>query len=183
MKLKDAVENEYFEWLYNYVCKNKVHDGISYKKLFMTLHDTEFIFSIPNDVNRAIDGVDLRYRFEIYFEEREEMVLPYCIEGPCSVLEMLIALAVRCEESIMNDSRFGDRTHQWFWRMLSNLGLSLMTDDIFDREYVKEKINIFLNREYEPDGKGGLFYIRNCDSDLRNVEIWAQLCWYLDTFV
>ena len=56
-----------------------------------------------------------------------------------------------------------------------------MTDDRYDEGYALEKIYIFLNREYEPNGKGGLFFIRNCKEDLRNVEIWAQLCWYLDT--
>lgn len=183
MDLQDVVENAYFEWLYNYVCKNKVHDKVSYRKLFATLHDTEFTFIIPNDINRAADGVDLRYRFEIEFEEKEEMSLPYKIQGPCSVLEMIIALAIRCEESIMDNPEYGDRTGQWFWRMMSNLGLSLMTDDIYDRDYVKDKINIFLKRQYSPDGKGGLFYIRDCNEDLRTVEIWAQLCWYLDKFV
>lgn len=183
MDLQDVVENEYFEWLYNYVCKNKVHDKISYKKLFATLHDTEFIFSIPNDVNRAEDGIYLRYTFKNYFEEFEGIPLPCKIMGPCSVLEMLVALSIKCEENIMDNPEYGDRTAQWFWMMMSNLGLSLMTDDIYDRDYVKERIDIFLNREYSPEGKGGLFYIKDCSEDLRNVEIWAQLCWYLDRFV
>lgn len=183
MELSHVIENEYFEWLYNYVCKYKVHGDVSYRKLFAMLHDTEFIFSIPNDVNRAIDGEDLRYRFSLEFEEREGVPIPCKIEGPCSVLEMMVALAIRCEETIMDDPRYGDRTAQWFWRMMSNLGLGLMTDDIYDRDLVKHKLDIFLHREYEPDGKGGLFYIRDCAEDLRKVEIWAQLCWYLDKFV
>ena len=122
-------------------------------------------------------------RFELEFEEREGISLPCKITGPCSVLEMMIALAIRCEETIMDNPLYGDRTAQWFWRMMSNLGLGLMTDDIYDRDLVKQKIDRFLNREYDPDGKGGLFYIRGCAEDLRNVEIWAQLCWYLDLFV
>ena len=183
MELQDIVENEYFEWLYNSVCKNRVHDKVSYRKLFMLLHDTEFIFSIPNDVNRAKDGEELRYRFFLELEEKEGVYPPVNIEGPCSVLEMLVALSIKCEESIMDDFQYGDRTAQWFWGMLRNMGIGLMTDDIFDRDYVKEKIDIFMNREYEPDGKGGLFYIRDCKEDLRNVEIWIQLCWYLDKFV
>ena len=142
MNIQDVVENEYFEWLYNYVCKNKVHSKISYRNLLMMLHETEFIFSIPNDENRAVDGENLRYRFELEFEEREGMGLPCKITGPCSVLEMMIALAIRCEETIMDDPLYGDRTAQWFWRMMSNLGLGLMTDDIYDREYVKERIDI-----------------------------------------
>ncbi len=183
MEIQDVVENEYFEWLYNYVCKNRVHDKVSYRKLFMTLHDTEFIYSIPNDVNRAIDGTTLRYRFATEFEEREGLPLPSRIQGPCSVLEMLVALSIKIEEGIMDDPLYGDRTSQWFWGMISNLGIGMMSDDIYDRDLVKEHLTIFLHREYEPNGKGGLFYIRDCPDDLTKVEIWTQLCWYLDKFV
>ena len=65
--------------------------------------------------------------------------------------------------------------------MIRNLGLGSMTDVNFDDDYVKDRIEIFLYREYEPDGKGGLFTIKNCDIDLRTVEIWTQLCWYIDS--
>lgn len=184
MDFQDHLENEYFEWLYNCVCKNRTHGKISYKKLFMMLHDTEFTWIVPRDVNRAQDGIDLRYRFKNEVEEQNgEYLPPFDIKGPCSVLEMIVALAIRTEETIMDDPRYGDRTGQWFWNMMTNLGLALMTDEVYDRDYVKEKIDIFLNREYEPNGKGGLFYIRDCTEDLRDVEIWIQLCWYLDKFV
>ena len=58
-----------------------------------------------------------------------------------------------------------------------------MSDNLFDRNKAKERIMIFLNREYLPNGKGGLFYIKDCDQDLRNIEIWVQLNWYLSAIV
>jgi hypothetical protein len=67
--------------------------------------------------------------------------------------------------------------------MIVNLGLGGMTDKYFDRELVDERIAIFLDREYEPDGTGGLFTVKNCDRDLRTVEIWRQLSYYLNTIV
>ena len=82
----------------------------------------------------------------------------------------------------MDDSRYGDRTTQWFWNMLSNLGVSYMTDDRFDEKEATEKIYNFLEKRYSPNGKGGLFYIPDAPEDLRNVEIWTQLCWYLNNF-
>ena len=96
---------------------------------------------------------------------------------------MMVALAIRCEENIMDDPSYGNRTGQWFWGMIVNLGLGFMTDSRFDEKFVDDVIFRFLNREYEPDGKGGLFTVRNCKYDLRTVEIWYQMCWYLDTFV
>lgn len=182
MSLQKGVKDGYFEWLYEYMCKGRAHNDISYRRLFDFLHQIEFEFSIPNDVNRARDGVDLRYRFANSNYENDIDYILEVLDGPCSVLEMMIALAIRCEE-IMDNTGYGDRTRQWFWNMMANLGIGLMTDDIFDVEIVEEKIYTFLNREYEPNGRGGLFYIKGCEDDLRNVEIWTQLCWYLDKFV
>lgn len=182
MSYQKGVKEEYFEWLYEYVCKGRTHANVSYKKLFDILHQIEFEFIIPNDVNRARDGVDLRYRFASYLHENDIDYILEVLDGPCSVLEMIVALAIRCEETIMDDTRYGDRTGQWFWNMMANLGIGLMTDDIFDIGIVEDKIDIFLNRNYEPDGKGGLFYIKGCEDDLRDMEIWTQLCWYLDKF-
>ena len=65
--------------------------------------------------------------------------------------------------------------------MITNLGLGGMMDESFDESKARRVINRFLNREYEPDGRGGLFRIKNCKRDLTDVEIWFQLCFYLDT--
>ena len=184
-QIEEDIKEEYFEWLYNYVCNGRAHSNVSYKKLFRVLHSIPFIYIIRNDVNRAVDGKDLRNRF--IFEKRyDDRNLLYLIRGKCTVLEMIIALAIRCEETIMDDTRYGDRTKQWFWTMLNNLGISNITDEVFDnlyhnKECIETHINKFLYHEYEPNGKGGLFYIRNCDKDLRYEEIWTQLCWYLDS--
>lgn len=174
----DRIENEYFEWLYNLICGERFAEQISFRKLLIHLHSIEFTYSIPKDSNRAEDGKDLRWRFAIYSGDRD---LANYLDGPCSVLEMMIGLSIRCEENIMDDPNIGDRTGQWFWGMISNLGLGSMFDNRFDKQLVDKAVTIFLNREYEPNGKGGLFTIRNCDSDLRTVEIWHQLCWYLDS--
>lgn len=159
-------ELDYFEKLYDLVNGT---DGVPYRKLLYHLHNIEFTYSIPKDANRAEDGKDLRFRFGY----------PYV--GPCSVFEMMTALALRCEETIMDDPRYGNRTKHWFWIMMRNLRLGSMTDDRFDEEYVNERIDILLKREYESNGSGGLFTIKNCEFDVRDVEIWTQLLWYLDS--
>lgn len=81
----------------------------------------------------------------------------------------------------MDDPSYGDRSLQWFWGMIVSLGLGSMTDDLYDDDYVTYVLDRFMDRKYEPNGKGGLFTIRDCDRDLRTVEIWYQLCWYLDS--
>lgn len=185
MTIKDKLNNEYFNWMQDIVCADRFPNDISYRKLLMHLHNTDFRYSIRRDSDRADDGVSLRYRFALYYGYDEILAndIYRYINDSCSILEMIVALAIRCEESIMDDTDFGDRTGQWFWGMINNMGLGGMTDDQFDKLYVEEVIERFLDREYAPDGKGGLFTIRNCDRDLRDVEIWFQLCYYLDNII
>ena len=180
MTFKDRINDEYFDWLCEVVDSKRFSKHVSYRKLLMHLHSIEFTWFIPYDDNRADDGIMLRRKYALAHHDEE---LSDYISGPCSVLEMMAALAIRCEESIMDDALFGNRTGQWFWGMIRNLGLSPMNDSNFDAELVDDVIARFLNREYEPDGKGGLFTIKNCDHDLRTVEIWRQLSWYLGSIM
>ena len=177
--IRNKIEQDYFDWMVNLVCYERLSEKRSFRRMLQYLHDTEFIYYTQSDADRAADGIDLRYRFSYgYFSapnaERE-------LTGPCSVLEMMIALAIRCEETIMSDPRYGDRTTQWFWRMIVNLGLGGMLDDRFDAQEMETIVDIFLRREYEPNGKGGLFVLRNCEHDLREVDIWTQMNWYIET--
>ena len=178
----EKVIDDYFDWLYDLVCDGIYSGRNSYRQLLMFLHNTEFTWIIEMDENRAHDGIDLRDRFSIS-QGYDYSFVDRCISRPCSVLEMMIALAIRCEENIMDDTAYGDRTTQWFWGMINNLGLGDMIDSRFDEYYVDKTVNQFLNRDYSPDGKGGLFTIKNCDFDLRDVEIWCQLNWYLDSIL
>lgn len=181
MTLKDKISNDYFEWIYNLVCGERFPETLSYKKLLMHLHNTNFIYLIPKDGNRAQDGIDLRYRFAYEYTDIEDA--DSYLKGPCSVLEMMVALAVRCEETIMDDPKKGDRTGQWFWNMIVSLGFGGMSDDRYDRFFVDKTLDRFLSRKYEPNGKGGLFTIRNPKRDMRRIEIWYQLCDYLNSIV
>lgn len=179
MTTSNIISNEYFGWLSSLACGDRYADEISYKKLLMHLHNTPFRYSIGRDENRAEDGIDLRRRFALEYTSIDDADL--YLTDPCSVLEMMLALAIRCEENLMDDPKMGDRTTQWFWGMVTNLGLGSMTDERFDRRYVDDILERFLDREYDPDGKGGLFRIKNCTYDLRDIEIWVQLCWYLNS--
>lgn len=177
MNIEDQVKTEYFEWMYELMCGDRFAKSITYRRLFMFLNNTEFTYFVPHDENRAADGTALRYRYCLLNDWTN---LEYCLSGPCSVLEMMIALAIRCEERIMSDPEKGDRTRQWFWNMMRSLGLNSMTDYNFDEGLVNDAVTKFLNREYDRNGKGGLFTIKGWDRDARDVEIWHQLMAYLN---
>lgn len=176
---QNDILNHYFEWLCNHVQRGNFVGNLSYRKLLIHLHNTQFYYSIPKDEDRANAGMDLRWRFVCEKNYRVETLDE--LKGPCSVLEMMIALAIYCEEHVMDNPMYGDRTGQWFWGMVTTLGLGSMSDDRFDKRYVDDVVICFLDRKYDPDGKGGLFRIRNCECDLRKVEIFHQLCWYLNS--
>lgn len=179
---RDELRDRYFDWMYQLVANDR-YSNQSYRKLLAKLHSTEFVYSIPMDGNRAEDGVDLRYRFgrKCYFDDAEvESALD---DGPCSVLEMMVALSIRCEEHIMYDPDIGDRTGEWFWGMIESLGLADMDDARYKRAFVEKAIARFLFRGYRRNGKGGLFTVKKCRRDMRSMEIWYQMCWYLDELI
>lgn len=177
---RNELNNEYFEWMYQLVCNEKYSKRLSYRKLLSHLHSIEFVYIIGMDSNRAEDGIDLRYRFGYERQYERSIIATYLDNQSCSVLEMLTALAIRCEEHIMDDPDVGNRTGQWFWNMIVNLGLGSMNDAKHNKDYVDGVISRFMNREYKRNGEGGLFTVEHCKHDLRTAEIWYQMCWHLD---
>lgn len=174
---KMRIQNEYLNWMTDLIFDRK---HIDYSKLLEYLNGLEFQYILPMDGNRAEDGINLRYRFGYEHSYPDAMIASYLDDRPCSVLEMLIALSHRCEEQIMNDPEIGDRTSQWFWDMINSLGLDSMDNANFDDKYIDNVIFRFMDRKYEKNGKGGLFTIEDCRYDMRSVEIWYQMNWYID---
>lgn len=175
---RERIEQLYFNWLYAMIIPQELKD--SYRQLCRCLHDMNFRFSVPMDMNREEDGLYLRWRFADDTAIDTRIVSALLDSKPCSVLEMMAALALRCEEAIMSDPAKGDRTALWFWCMIQNLGLDSMTDRYFDEAYTSAVVNRMLDRQYAPDGSGGLFLVKHCRHNMRNAEIWYQLCWYMD---
>lgn len=177
---KRELNEEYFNWMYQLVFANEKRR--SYRKLLKYLNSVEFTYILDFDSNRAEDGMDLRYRFGYEHDYNGPMIAAYLDDRPCSVLEMIVALANRCEEQIMDDPHAGCRRGQWFFSMLASLGLSGMNDENFVRSDAEKIVSRFLSRQYARNGEGGLFTV-NSRHDMRSVEIWYQLNWYLDSIL
>ena len=171
---------KYFNWMYKMMCDGETK---KYYELFRFLHRTKFRYSVAMDENREIDGECLRHRFADECMYSHEKIVESIGNSQCSVLEMLIALSVRCEEQIMFDPELGDHPERWFWKMIENLGLIEMDDRHFDEDYVNDIVQRFLDRRYKSNGDGGLFTVNNCKYDMRKAEIWYQLNWYLSNLI
>lgn len=173
-----SITRQYFEWMASIVIPD-FKKRIEYSSLLETLDGEEFLPSMDMDYNRLNDGKGLRWRFGIDNGFGRASVSSYLDNKPCSMLEMMCALALRIEETIMLDPEIGDRTWFWFEEMVISLGLIDQTNTNFNHNWVIFKINMFNRRQYNPNGRGGLFTIDDMSVDLRNLEIWYQMNLYI----
>ena len=176
----EELNNNYFSWLCG-IISDSMPSRKSYKKLLNFLYETEFVYILPMDANRFSDGTNLRYRFG---DENgiSQPAIASCLDNKtCSVLEMMVALALRCEEHITFNPNNGLNAGKWFWMFIDNMGMVDMYDTNYDPDYVNNVVWRFLDRGYTHDGAGGLIYIKNCKFDMRTTEIWYQMMRYLSS--
>lgn len=174
------IEQYYFNWLCDLVHIDQMDR--SYWILAKDLYRAQFVSYVDHDENRAYDGIELRD------ECLRELGYPKYdgLDGECSVLEMIVALARRMDfetSDPYDEEDDSDKTVYWFWEMMDNLGLTAFDDDSYVRLegqiYVDAIIDTLVERRYESDGRGGLFPIQDADEDQRDVEIWYQMAAYL----
>lgn len=168
----NPIEELYFEWMCDLVC-DEFHMPEEYNSLLRHLNSYDFSYDrrVLMDENRYNDGIDLRY----IFKYRTDVEIAVHLDNrPCSVLEMMVALVNRCADI------WGDGMSLWFWEMIKSLGLEGMDEDHYKFKYVNDRLDIFIYRKYEPNGRGGLFTVKNHPRDMRDVDIWCQMSWWLD---
>ncbi len=173
-----SFEYRYFKYLCSIVGADSPGNG-QYWNMLHYLHRMEFYWIIDRDENRARDGEQLRVRF-FYENNKYETDYEDILNRPCSVLEMLVALAIRIENDAMAgwEEDSPDRTSEWFWLMIRNLDILDCTDQHYSmriEEKIRHNVDKMLERNYERNGFGGLFPLRNPAEDQRKVEIWYQM--------
>lgn len=169
----NEIRDRYFDWLR----QQAVGHDRSFDLLLHFLHDRTYIWTLPMDENRAKEGIELRQLFGTELGYREISGLDP--ERDCSMLEMMVGLARRCENQIMVDMEEGAQPERWFEIMLGNLGLDGMTDDRFDGEEAEDILDRFLSHRYSYYGDGSLFRVRHPRSDMRRTDLWYQAMWFL----
>lgn len=185
---ESAMRKRYLNWLIDQIDNVPNVDWNDYHLLIRELYKTTFIWSeetpeLAMDINRAKDGLYLRERFDYetgltiseYFEE---------IGKDCSVLEMMIALAIRIENDIMGEGK--DLYGRWFWHMIKNIRLAKMDDYSFDEVKVRGILRDLLYRDVTKRVKTFFF---NCHSPEKTVTFWAGMqiwdqmgCWINEKF-
>ena len=164
----------YLIWLSEQV--DITFNGSPFSYLITALWEAPFVWQIPDDMNRAVDGHKLR---ELYLQSHHvthpELIFP--VDDGCTFLEFLIGLAGRANDIMYVPNT--DQTGDYFWCFIYNLGMDHCTNDSYglawDDFYIHEKISKVLTRTYMPDGLGGLFPLKNSIENQQNVPIWYQL--------
>ena len=169
-----TLDARYLDWLYKNIgpLQNR-NPARSYWMLAVALYQKEFTWFVSNDDNRVEDGRELR---ETFLEEEDLEGDRLWLEDGCSMLEMLVALSRRLEFETETTA------FEWFWVLVDNLELRPYVDEEFTDDFnvdVDLILDRVINRTYEPDGRGGLFPLREPHADQRSVEIWYQMASYL----
>lgn len=162
----NQIDYDYFEWLTSQVA---IPSNQTYKDLFDRMHNTEFIWTVPNDDNRLQDGLDLRIEF--LNGRRRKLDL-----NGATFLEVLIALSRRVAFIA------GGEPHVWAWKLIKNLRLNKASDPLIGEkaERVEETLYSVVWRTYQRNGLGGFFPLKNSLEDQTKIEIWYQMNAYVN---
>lgn len=183
--LRTRLESHYIQWLYSKVgLGDRVYGR--YWRIITRLWKRNFISLVKNDDNRINDAIALRRQFEDEEGYREGAVdMLFEDFNGCTMLEMMVAFAMRIQSDIMWDPDKDDRTPLWFWSMLENAGLNLeaSTDDKFGKDqfiYLENLLDRVINRTYTKTGIGSFFPIKFSKRDMRKTELWYQMQFWID---
>lgn len=160
----------YFDWLVSFTQFKVIPLTSRDHDILWKLFCTPYRYTIARDVNRSCEGSMLRDQYSAKFAEKPETQT-----YECSMLEMMVALSIRCDATITLDETDANPNY-WFEIMWDSLGLNDTSRNV---DYI---IGRFNSGSYCWNGDGGLFYIPNLDPkiDMPKYELWAQMNLYMN---
>lgn len=167
----------YYEWLISQIAVPSPNK--TFLDLFELMHNTEFVWIVPNDDNRIQDGLDLRGEFmneTANVSQREIILFSQNMNKGATVLEVLIGLSKRVAFTA------GGEAYDWAWKLIKNLRLNKLCDPFDDSKTVRTMkiLEDLIWRTYERNGQGGFFPVKHSMDDQTKVEIWYQMNTYVN---
>lgn len=178
--------NEYYTWLISLIDppKQVVSSIRQHGMLLFELWKREFYWfdSHANEEARAMDGKTLRDQFLMDFDMTPNKVP----QGPCTVLEMLIAFALRIDTQV-HDWRLGNRPWEWIEMFVNNLGFCDLIDQdinpVRDAGYINARLETWMTHQLGQRGEGGLFRFKRPILTINDMDNWAQMNrWIIENF-
>lgn len=144
-----------------------------YSNLLFQLFNTPFAAVLIRDENRVSDGEDIRVRFF------NHMGLSGSFNGhDVSILEVILALSDRVDREYTGNP-LDPHPEIIFWELLGNLGVDKFDNNHYNSVEIDEILAIWINREFDFNGNGSLFPLKNPEEDQTCVELWGQCMAYL----
>ena len=133
------------------------------------------------DMIRAADAMELRRRYAeetgdfLGKSEREIDRIWKSVHGKCSVLELILQLAIQIDRMV-NEDEPEAMVPDLFWILIRNLG----ADSLENEDEIRAKLDVFMDRKYGSDGVGGGLLplgksVKKGSKDQREVGIWYQM--------
>lgn len=167
-----TIQEAYFAWLYQLV-----HDRVDLTVVCRLMHQVEFTPLVPYDENRVAVAAGLRNEFQELSGSLGPGEAADLMGPDASVFEVLIGFAGQADDMIALSLK------SWFQIFTENLGLDRYDDEYLLRRStypVESIINKFNNRDYRPNGRGGIFPLKHPKHDQREVELWYQMGDYMN---
>lgn len=169
----------YFQALNRFLTDHLEKD---YTALLSLLFNREYTWSIQMDETRAAYVKIARdeYLSTLNLGTDEKIHWSESLDVPPTVLEVLVMLAKQMEDAF-GYAREKDIPN-WFWMMLKNLHISKYDDSILgtkEANIINDKLDIWLYREFEPNGHGSPFPLHRMCQDQRQVDLWQQANLYV----
>lgn len=177
----DGFNKLYFDYLTNLIDS----DGkiFEYTGLLEYLYNCQFVWlsNIPLDENRAIDGIQLRTSYAKLLSPQDvNMFSEVVFNKPCSMLEMLIALADRLTYIVSSLDR-----SNYFWLFIDNLGLNIYNDSSYNPMAVNSIVQAFIyGKKVNPADANPplLFPCREVYNNL-DKDLYMQANYYLSSYL
>ena len=178
VEAKRGVKHAYRLWLNNKV--NSAGNPLTaYSQIMAFLFRAPFEPGYPGDDNRIGDIRELRSEFanSMHLENVDYIEIQ---QMEPSVLELMISMAVRINNYMSTE----DDIPKYFKDMMESLGVLSMDDSNFNFSDASKKIDIFNERTYQKNGKGGLFWVKKLNDngyDATKLDLWTQSQAYLNS--
>lgn len=174
-------EKTYLQWILRSIfpadtlLEVSASSNMSLPEKVAALHDIDYEVLVPFDDNRVGDAINLRYRYGVITATSDYIIGNTLDRWPPSILEVIAALSLKAGEQLVGYPYVSIGARWIFMEIVNNLGLPSAVDKT-DIRIIADSFN---ERLYSKDGYGGPFYIPDCETDMRDMELWKQLTVYL----
>lgn len=178
--------DKYYDWLCERLRLKPISSGYEWLCAKLMTIPFKAVKTVTDDNNRVSDALYLRstfcYKFSLDARARRDF---YRSLGPCSVFEIMVVMIEEMCFLMGSNALASNDPSSLFFELIDNLDLGYLNDWCYRHdpkscdEEAEETVAVFVNREYEYDGYGGLFPLEHADEDQRTVNLYHQMELYL----